>query len=132
MVSTMYVVSSVPRHSGPNSAPHGPIAPGWVSMAAWRIRPQKEEWIQQFHRSGVPEPGSDPAWDRALKAAGVKSFRFHDLRHSCASALAQNGATLLEIAEVLGHRQLSVTKRYSHLATDHKTKLINRVLGDIR
>ncbi|ABM93510.1 conserved hypothetical protein [Methylibium petroleiphilum PM1] len=74
----------------------------------------------------------DPAWDRALKAAGVKSFRFHDLRHSCASALAQNGATLLEIAEVLGHRQLSVTKRYSHLATDHKTKLINRVLGDIR
>ena len=73
-----------------------------------------------------------PAWDRALKVAGVKNFRFHDLRHSCASALAQSGATLLEIAEVLGHRQLSVTKRYSHLATSHKAKLIFRVLGDIR
>ena len=74
----------------------------------------------------------DPAWNRALKAAGVKAFRFHDLRHSCASALAQSGASLLEIAEVLGHRQLSVTKRYSHLATGHKARLINRVLGEIR
>lgn len=74
----------------------------------------------------------DPAWEKALKAAGVRNFRFHDLRHSCASALAQNGATLLEIADVLGHRQLSVTKRYSHLATAHKSRLINRVLGDIR
>lgn len=71
-------------------------------------------------------------WHKALKAAGVKAFRFHDLRHSCASYLAQSGATLLEIGEVLGHRQLSVTKRYSHLTTTHKAALINRVLGDIR
>jgi integrase len=68
----------------------------------------------------------------ALKAAKVKNFRFHDCRHSCASYLAQNGATLLEIADVLGHRQLSVTKRYSHLTTVHKAKLMQRVLGDIR
>lgn len=73
----------------------------------------------------------EPHWDRALKVAGVKTFRFHDLRHSCASALAQNGATLLEIADVLGHRQLSVTRRYSHLATDQKAKLIHRVLGKV-
>jgi len=52
-----------------------------------------------------------PSWHRALKGAGVRNCRFHDLRHSCASYLAQSGATLLEIAEVLGHRQLSVTKR---------------------
>ena len=73
-----------------------------------------------------------PAWQGALRLAGVRSFRFHDLRHSCASALAQNGASLLEIADVLGHRQLSVTKRYSHLATGHKSQLINRVLGEVR
>lgn len=71
-------------------------------------------------------------WREALNTANIKKFRFHDLRHSCASYLAQNGATLLEIGDVLGHRQLSVTKRYSHLATQHKASLINRVLGDIR
>jgi integrase len=71
-------------------------------------------------------------WDRALKMANIKNFRFHDCRHTTASMLAQNGATLLEIGDVLGHRQISVTKRYSHLCTDHKSNLINRVLGDIR
>lgn len=74
----------------------------------------------------------DPVWETALRSAHVRNFRFHDLRHSCASYLAQSGASLLEIAEVLGHRQLSVTKRYSHLTTKNKAELVNRVLGNIR
>jgi len=75
---------------------------------------------------------SEPVWQKALKTAGVRNFRFHDLRHSCASTLAQSGATLLEIADVLGHRQLSVTKRYSHLTVKNKSDLIHRVLGEIQ
>jgi integrase len=71
-------------------------------------------------------------WKEALHAAHVRNFRFHDLRHSCASMLAQSGATLLEIADLLGHRQLQMTKRYSHLATGHKSALVNRVLGGIK
>ena len=70
-------------------------------------------------------------WKKALEDADIKDFRFHDLRHSCASYLAQNGASLLEIADVLGHKQIQVTKRYAHLCIDHKTKLINRVFADI-
>lgn len=70
-----------------------------------------------------------PHWHEALRVSGVKNFRFHDLRHSCASMLAQNGATLLEIADVLGHRQLAMTKRYSHLTTGHKAALVGRVMG---
>jgi len=68
----------------------------------------------------------------ALAAAKIRGVTFHTLRHSCASILAKNGATLLEIADLLGHRQLQMTKRYSHLATSHKTALVNRVLGEIR
>ena len=72
------------------------------------------------------------AWTIARNQAKVKNFRFHDLRHCCASALAQSGASLLEIADVLGHRQLAMTKRYSHLTVQSKTRLVNRVLGEIR
>jgi len=68
-------------------------------------------------------------WDKAVSDAGIADFRFHDLRHTCASYLAQNGATLLQIAEVLGHKQLEVTKRYSHLCVDHKQTLIDNVMG---
>ena len=70
-------------------------------------------------------------WKKALTQAEITDFRYHDLRHSCASLLAQSGASLLEIAEVLGHRQIQVTKRYSHLCIDHKSKLINKVMGSL-
>lgn len=74
----------------------------------------------------------EPQFQAALKAARISGVTFHTLRHSCASMLASNGATLLEIADLLGHRQLQMTKRYSHLATSHKAALVNRVLGDLR
>jgi integrase len=70
-------------------------------------------------------------WKKALEDAEIKDFRFHDLRHCCASYLAQSGASLLEIADVLGHKQISVTKRYAHLCIEHKSSLINRVMGGI-
>lgn len=73
----------------------------------------------------------NPRWDEALKVAKIRGFTFHGLRHSCASYLAQNGASLLEIGDLLGHRQVSMTKRYSHLAASHRSALVNRVLGDI-
>lgn len=72
------------------------------------------------------------AWQAALKAAHIRGFRFHDLRHSCASFLAKSGCTLLEIADLLGHRQISMTRRYSHLAASHRSSLVNRVMGDLR
>jgi len=70
-------------------------------------------------------------WDRVRDEAQLEDFRFHDLRHTTASYLAQNGATLLEIADVLGHKQIEVTKRYAHLCIEHKSSLINRVMGGI-
>jgi integrase len=42
------------------------------------------------------------AWQQAVRQADLQDFRFHDLRHSCASYLAMNGASLVEIAEILG------------------------------
>ena len=70
-------------------------------------------------------------WIQAVELAQLKDFKFHDLRHTCASYLAQNGATLLEIADVLGHKQVEMTKRYSHLCVTHKRKLINYVMSEI-
>jgi integrase len=74
----------------------------------------------------------EPKYLAALQAAHIRGVTFHTLRHSCASMLARNGATLLEIGDLLGHRQMQMTKRYSHLATSHKAALVNRVLGDVR
>jgi site-specific recombinase XerD len=61
-------------------------------------------------------------WLPIRDAAGLRDFRWHDLRHSCASFLAQNGATLLEIGAVLGHRSTSATRRYAHLVEGEPVK----------
>jgi site-specific recombinase XerD len=49
------------------------------------------------------------------------------LRHSTASYLAMNGASLVEIAEVLGHKTLQMVKRYAHLSESHVKDLVERV-----
>lgn len=67
------------------------------------------------------------AWDAAVKKAGLEDFRFHDLRHSAASYLAMNGASLAEIAEVLGHKTLAMVKRYAHLSEAHTAKVVERM-----
>lgn len=71
-------------------------------------------------------------WQVALKGAEVLDFRFHDLRHTCASYLAQNGATLVEIGDVLGHTQAQTTLRYAHLCVSKKEALIQRVMENLQ
>lgn len=63
-------------------------------------------------------------WEAALKTARINDFRFHDLRHSAASYLAMNGASLAEIAEVLGHKTLQMVKRYAHLSEAHTSRVV--------
>jgi integrase len=66
-------------------------------------------------------------WLKALEKAGIEDFRFHDLRHSAASYLAMNGASLAEIAEVLGHKTLQMVKRYAHLSEAHTAGVVERM-----
>ncbi len=71
------------------------------------------------------------SWEMALKKAGIENFRFHDLRHSFASYLAMNGATLLEVAEALGHKTLACVKIYAHLCDSHKDKVVSQMNAKI-
>jgi integrase len=76
--------------------------------------------------TGNPFVDVRKAMKRALKASGVtRHIRFHDLRHTTGSHLAMNGGTEREIAEVLGHRDTKVTRRYTHLSPSHVQALVD-------
>jgi integrase len=111
-----------------------------------RVLPLTDAVVAEIRRHGAGHPDAllfagrfrtsqpyaiEEAWRRCLRNARIENFRFHDLRHCAASLLAQNGAGLLEIADVLGHRSLRMTQRYAHLTVEHKAKLVRRVLGNI-
>ena len=61
-----------------------------------------------------------------VRRAGIVNFRWHDQRHSAASALADMGASLLDIGTVLGHRSQQTTKRYAHLTESRLRDLIDQ------
>ncbi|MCS6329506.1 MAG: site-specific integrase, partial [Nitrospira sp.] len=59
------------------------------------------------------------AFRRACESVGVTNFRFHDLRHTFASALVQKGVDLYRVQRLLGHRDGRMTQRYAHLAPEN-------------
>ena len=67
------------------------------------------------------------SWEKAIKESEVENFTFHDLRHSAASYLAMNGATLSEIAAVLGHKTLQMVKRYAHISELHAADVVAKM-----
>ena len=58
------------------------------------------------------------AWDKARRAAGLRNVRLHDLRHSFASALVNEGRSIYEVQKLLGHANVATTERYAHLSQD--------------
>jgi integrase len=94
---------------------------------------------QTANRQPLPEfvfPGSGErghvveikrAWARLCKTAGLKDLRIHDLRHSFASALASDGASLPLIGALLGHSNPQTTSRYAHLFDDPMRAAAERV-----
>jgi integrase len=58
------------------------------------------------------------AFKRLVQRLGLGDYRFHDLRHDCASSLAMGGANQAVIMAMLGHRDPRMSARYTHLADD--------------
>jgi integrase len=69
------------------------------------------------------------AFNAALRRAGIRDFKFHDLRHTFASHMVMRGATIKEVQEILGHKTMAVTMRYAHLSQEHKKKAVNLLNG---
>ena len=62
------------------------------------------------------------SWNSARTRAGLKDLRMHDLRHSFASALVNNGRSLYEVQTLLGHSTSKMTQRYAHLSNENLMK----------
>jgi len=64
-----------------------------------------------------------------IDALGIEDFRCHDMRHTFASHLVQNGATLKAVADLLGHMSLTMVMRYAHLGSSHLASTVDLLDG---
>jgi len=80
-----------------------------------------------FHDPATGKPYQDVkrSFNSACRKAGIKDFHFHDIRHCFASHLVMAGVDLTTVKELLGHKTLTMTLRYSHLAPSHKVKAVD-------
>jgi integrase len=69
------------------------------------------------------------AFTTALTRAGIKVFRFHDVRHTFASHFVMRGGSLRGLQEILGHSDYKMTLRYSHLSPAHLRADVDRLDG---
>ena len=79
--------------------------------------------------SGRPFKQITKSFQASLRKAGIKDFKFHDLRHTFASHFVMRKGSLKDLQEILGHKTLTMTLRYAHLSQEHKKKSINLLNG---
>ena len=63
----------------------------------------------------------------ARSAAGILDFQLRDLRYSCATRLSDCGEELVTVAEILGHTDIRMTKRYSHAMHERKRQALEKL-----
>lgn len=66
-------------------------------------------------------------FEGTVKEACIRNFRWHDLRHTFASRLVMAGVDLRSVQELLGHKTIQMTMRYSHLAPAHLQEAVERI-----
>jgi integrase len=110
-------------------------APRYVPMTA-RV---KETLSKRPRRLGMPyifpgrtegnhlSNGVRETFMNLLERAGIKDFRFHDLRHTFASHLVMAGVPLHTVGQLLGHKTPGMTMRYSHLSPDHLKQAVRNL-----
>ena len=96
-------------------------------QALLRVRKNLESPYVFCNEDGVPYKDVKTGFKGALKRAKISNFRFHDLRHTFASRLAMKGVDIKTVQELLGHKDVRMTLRYSHLSPDHKKAAVEKL-----
>jgi integrase len=106
-----------------------------AELKRWRLRTVfsgDDDLVFAHPELGVPLDRTKVTrrFQAACEAAGVRSIRFHDLRHTFATTLAAAGVPLRTIQEYLGHADLKTTQIYAHYApSTREVQAINEAFG---
>jgi len=91
--------------------------------------PKKDGFVFQAIRDkskGIAPSTLNKHWVKLIKNADIDYLRIHDLRHIIGNVMVSNGANLTEVAELLGHSNTTITKRYSKSETYSKKRSLDK------
>ncbi|NYT60620.1 tyrosine-type recombinase/integrase [Alcaligenaceae bacterium] len=114
-------------------ARHVPLSEGVIKLLEQVPRFDDCVWVFPNPKTRAPFVTIFRSWDTTRIRAGLPEVRIHDLRHSFASFLINNGRSLYEVQKILGHTQVRTTQRYAHLSQETLLDAVNtavNALGD--
>ena len=94
-----------------------PLSQGAIEILRARIG-EHTEFVFTFRGKPIANVNTK-AWKKALAAAGIENFRWHDLRHTWASWQRQAGTTIQDLQDLGGWKGEGMVRRYAHLSPDH-------------
>src|SRR5215204_6746261 len=92
-------------------------------------RPKSSEHVFTSPRTKGRLVDLKKGFNEARSAAGIRDFQLRDLRHSCATRMSDCGEELVTIAEILGHTDIRMTKRYSHAMHERKRQALEKLVS---
>lgn len=95
-----------------------------VKNALIGVRKHPKSNLIFVKKNGQPYGDFKKSFLKAMEKSGIKEFRFHDCRHTFSSHLVMNGVDLNTVRELLGHKSMLMTLRYSHLSPSHKKNAV--------
>jgi len=107
-----------------------PLNPNVLSALVALTRHQTSQYVF-CDKTGKPFRNVRKSFFTAVKKADIINLHFHDLRHTFASQLVMAGVDLNTVRELLGHKSLEMTLRYSHLSPNHKMQAVETLAGHL-
>jgi len=89
----------------------------------------RDSFLIKNPRTGKPYNDFQVSFAKARSEVGIDDVRIHDLRHTYASILIQNGVSLYEVQKLLGHSSPNMTQRYAHLNPNNLKQIVNNLPG---
>ena len=108
-----------------------PLTPAVARVLNGLSRTPGNPWVFPGRKKGTRRVNLNDSWDRVRKHAQLDDVRLHDLRHTFASRALALGEGLPMIGDLLGHRMVTTTARYAHLARDSVREATAKVGDDL-
>ena len=123
---SLTVLSAYAKNDDTRSVPMTPDLESALRKVYDEKRPVPSDRVF-LNQKGKPWKSWRTSFEKALNAAGIEDFRFHDLRHCFGSYLGMNNTNPKAMMELMGHRRPEMTMRYTHLSVEYKRQAVGKL-----
>jgi len=116
------------KNGEPRNVPLNSITEEIILRLLQKAKAENNKYLFTNPETGKKYVSLLRSWATACRLAQIDDLHFHDLRHTFGTRAIENGATLPEVKEVMGHKSITTTEGYVHATEKGKKRAVEAVL----